>query len=358
MKLFLRRMGRRHSTNGVGPLLNVNPVLADQDYVPGGSISGRYLTAPEMRVNGMGQASFAPDSRTGNYIRGMSVRSEDSSAPILGAMERQVSMPDGCLLPPPYTAPSAAATGCVVGYESLRKQSVPKLQAGQMQAPYVTFQAKSVSLPPRAEEPESREGIYEGDDLSGMCSIERLKEGFVGAQAAASATNTTNYYTNREFGPRTSRVDGMSAPGGASVDADPLEDLCAGTGGGVRGSVLAASAGFGGGLSFGVGPPSFGNPAVAGLPPITSTTSSFSAELAMPSVRLSALQPRNPTAGGPSALWCEEEPDLREGSANAAMAGNQGQLPLSSSYDTQRMRVELQENDHIYYGLAAERVHK
>ena len=122
----------------------------------------------------------------------------------------------------------------------------------------------------------------------------------------------------------------MSAPGGASVDANPLEDLCAGTGGGGRGSALAASAGFEGGLSFGVGPPSFGNPAVAGLPLITSTTSSFSAELAMPSVRQSALQPRNPTTGGPSAVWCEE-PDLREGSANATMAGNQGQLPLSSS---------------------------
>ena len=107
MKLFLRRMGRRHSTNGVGSLPNVHPGLPDQDYVPGDSISVRYLTAPEMMAIGMCQASFAPDARTGDYIleRGMSVRSDDSSASILGAMERQVSMPDGCLHPPPYTAP-------------------------------------------------------------------------------------------------------------------------------------------------------------------------------------------------------------------------------------------------------------
>ena len=146
MKLFLRRMGRRHSTNGVGSLPNVHPGLPDQDYVQGGSISVRYLTAPEMMAIGMCQASFAPDAHTGDYIleRGMSVRSDDSSASILGAMDRQVSMPDGCLHPPPYTAPSAAAAGCVVGYESHRKQSVPKLQAGQMQAAYVSFQAMSV----------------------------------------------------------------------------------------------------------------------------------------------------------------------------------------------------------------------
>ena len=185
-------MARRHSTNGVGPSPNVPPALADQDYVPGGSILGRYVAAPEMRMNGMGQASFATD-----YMRGVRVRSDDSSVPFLGAMVRQVSMPGGCLFPPPYTEPSAAAAGCVVSYQSLRKESVEKLQAGQMQmqAPYATFQAKSVAIPPRAEEPERREGIYEGDDLSGICAFEELKEGCVSAQAAASATNITNYCT-------------------------------------------------------------------------------------------------------------------------------------------------------------------
>lgn len=337
-------MAHRHPVNGVGPSPIVHNEFADVTF-PRGGISGRYApiqeTAP-VRMNEFGDASFQTSAYAGDYRRANSMGSNDSGAPLM----RHNSMHDDRLSPPAYPVASG-----VVEYSSLRKQGL------QMSAPFAAYQPTSVALPPRVEEhiqEESQEGIYEDGDELAMC--EQVKEHCGGAQAATAPTATvdaSNYYTG--LGPRTSCVQGMSASGRASVDPDPLEDLCAGAAvAGGRGSYLATSTsiGFGGQQSVVYRPLAVDSE----MPQTSGTLSSFSTELTLPSVRLGTLNARASTAGGTSALWCDDEPELRQTTASAPMAGNSERR--LSPYDMSHQREQSQETESIYYGLAANRFHK